>query len=282
MSVMKSPAVFWTAVGAVLAGAAAFAFLKRAPAATALAAAVADAEEAVAAADAARPGAGGVEYRTGVERFVAGRRDLAEKFAGDRVRAAAKLSAWFAEVAIPDGADKPTRDEFQRGYAFHRDRLDNAVRDLLRKSGGPDVRETPTMKPSFLAGAPPREDEMLRWQRLANIERMLLEAAAKNGAFAAKALEIESEAAPLNDPEPNRARYRIRATFAAPTNRLPSLLEGLSSAGDDVGALVRLDGLSVRPGNPEWPVAPAEDPPVSVALDLGLSFPLPAGKESAR
>jgi hypothetical protein len=152
----------------------------------------------------------------------------------------------------------------------------------LRKSGGPEIGETPVMKPAFLGGQPPKDEEMARWQRLANVERLFLEAAAKQGAFPIRAIEVEPESRAIGDADVSVARYRVRGVFAAPTRRIAALLEALVRAGDDAGGLARLDGFAVEPGAPELPVAPDEDPPLLVSASLGFSFPLPAGEGAAK
>lgn len=281
MKIWQKPAFFYGVLGAALVGALVVVFLKLLPAAAATEKARIDAAAAVVEAAHAAPGAAGVNYRLGVERFAAERKARTEEFEAARVRAAAKLSAWFPDV-VPEGARLPARDAFQRAYAFHRDRLDNAVRDLLRKSGGPEIGETPVMKPAFLGGQPPKDEEMARWQRLANVERLFLEAAAKQGAFPIRAIEVEPESRAIGDADVSVARYRVRGVFAAPTRRIAALLEALVRAGDDAGGLARLDGFAVEPGAPELPVAPDEDPPLLVSASLGFSFPLPAGEGAAK
>jgi hypothetical protein len=281
VNLLRHPAAFFVCFGVFLAVAAGVYFVKVRPANAALGAAAADASEA--AADAARlaPLAAGPNWKVGVDWFAAERRAKVEEFENGRVRAAGKLSTWFPGI-VPEGAAKPARDEFQRAYAFHRDRLGNSVRDLIRKAGGPDVGETPIMKPAFLGGTPPKEEEMGRWQRLANVERIFLEAAAKTGAFAVRALEVESDTAALAAADPSYLRYRVRGAFAAPTRRLPALLDALIRAGDEAGGVGRLDGVTVEPGTFDLPRAAEDDPPLVAAVSLGFGFPIPAPVGASR
>jgi hypothetical protein len=275
MNALKSPAAFWSAVGVTLAVALALVFLKLEPASTALAAAANEAEENVAAARRAGETVAGTAYLTGVEAFVADRSAKAEKFRADRAAAAAKLSDWFDGMSMPDDADRPSRQLFQRSYAFHRDRLFNSVQDLIRRSGGPDVHETPLIKPPFLGGPPPEDEELPKWQRIANLERSLLEWAARTGAFATKPLEIEALPPPLSDPDPSVARFGVRGTFAAPTRKLGQLVFALLQRPAEAGAVARLEGYSIEPGAIDWPAAENDDPPMAITVNLTMTHPLP-------
>jgi len=281
MRFLKHPAAFFVVFGVLAAAAAAVYFLKVRPAASALSSAAADAAEAVAEAESLRTTAAGPNWKAGVERFASERSSRGEEFEAGRIRAAGRLSAWFPGI-VPDGATKPPRDEFQRGYAFHRDRLGNSVRDLIRKAGGPDVGETPIMKPAFLGGPPPKEEDMPRWQQLANVERLFLEAAAKTGAFAVRALEVETDRAGIADADAKYARYRVRGVFANPTHRIPALLDSLIRAGDEAGGIARLDGFTIEPGTPDLARAADDDPPMSIAVSLGFGFPLPSAVGAPR
>ncbi|HYC78118.1 MAG TPA: hypothetical protein VEI02_10875 [Planctomycetota bacterium] len=282
MTVLRNPATFWAATAALVVAAGVTWFMKVVPEERALESAAREAEALRAEAARLMPTASGHAYAQSVEQFAVARRRLAQDFEAQRLRAAGKLSQWFSELTIPEGADKPARDEFQRGYAFHRDRLDNEIRDLVRRAGGPEIREAAIMKPAFLNGPPPKEDEMLRWQRLANVERFLLEAAAQQAGYPMQALEVSEEAAPLNDPDPGYLRYRVRGRFATPTARVADLLTALVHGGDEYGVLTRLDGAAVEPAAPDAPKAADADPPVAVAVSLALGFPTAVPGGAAR
>jgi hypothetical protein len=274
----RRTATLYGTIGGAVVVALAIGFLKFLPAVKKLEAARTDAEEAIVEAERAKDASAGPNYKDGVERFASERRRRVEEFETGRRRAALKLSAWFPGMQIPEGAKFPARDEFQRTYAFHRDRTANALHDLLAKAGVPEVGRIHLMKPAFLGGLPPKEEEMTRWQRLANVEKLLLEAAAKIGSYATDALEAERTPNPATETDEDFERFRVRGTFATPTRKATELLRALISAGDDFGAVSRIEGVYLRPGPHDASTAPTEDPPIYVDVALTVGFVTPPTK----
>ncbi len=272
---MNRSMVFWATIGLLLVLAVILWFVLVKPEITRLGDAADVATEEARGAAQSKGQAAGPAYEKGVKQFADLRAQAAQEVDSTRASLATALLEWFPEMKIPAGAGTPVPEEFQRAYAFHCDRFVQDLREALRKAGGPASGDLKLLKPTFLTGAAPPEAEILKWQRIANIERRLLLVAAKNGAAPTREMLIETESAPPDDPDPTYERMRVQLAFAVTSSRLSRLTHGLLSAFDDAGGVCRLKGFSLRPHGEDVIKAAGDDPPMLVAITLSLGFPTP-------
>ncbi|MAG55750.1 MAG: hypothetical protein CMJ83_05625, partial [Planctomycetes bacterium] len=158
----------------------------------------------------------------------------------------ALLDAWFSGLAIGENGT-PARDKFRDRYTFYQDELRRELAGIARTRGRASDIEIPLHQPEFLVQKrePNDESEMRSAQRVANIERLLLRAAARGSAFPRNPIEIRRGfTAPSEGSKFSEARVVIHLEL--PAQRLHDALKSLCEL-DGEGPIVRLEALDTRP-----------------------------------
>jgi hypothetical protein len=216
----------------------------------------------------------GEEFEKELRIFAGKRTERAADVEIARARLASKLDAPFPEMKMAAGASRPAADEFQRAYDFHGDQLRVRIRDLVARSGGPEVKEIQLLRPPFSSG-PLDDAAMKKWQRFANVETRILEVAARSAAAPSGQMRLDEEPAPPDDLDSAYQRFRIGLDLVCPEGKVSGLVHGLLAAFDDSGGILRLVGLSEAP-MPEGRLREIAGSPIKrVAVTLSLGFPTP-------
>jgi hypothetical protein len=218
----------------------------------------------------------GDKFEADLRQFAARRNEKSAEVTNARGRLVGqRLDAPFREMTMEKGASRPTAQEFQRAFAFHGDQLKSAIRDLVGRAGGPEVRDIPLMQPPFASGPAPDDDAMRKWQRLRNIETKCLELAAKSGAPPASAMTVEAEPPPPDDADTGYERLRIGLQLLVPEGKTSGVAHGLLSLFDDHGVITKLVGLREAPMPEAALKGKSAVPAMHVSISLSMGFPTP-------
>jgi hypothetical protein len=210
------------------------------------------------------------------------------QLARDRERAEARLMAveadlsgqvdemrrWFPfRETVPLSA-VPPRDLFPGAYRFGEDRLREDILRLARavpEAGFlTNARELPLIEPAFARhDGDPSPDEMREAQRQFNLQRMLLTAAAREGAIPAAAPAIRSGWQTDPNEEPHYVAESVTLEMLVPPGRVPGLLRSLLAL-DGRGPPVKLTGLALAPGELPLPLPADVVPPLRLHLTLDV------------
>ena len=187
-----------------------------------------------------------------------------------------EMRRWFAfRETVPLDA-VPPRDLFPGAYRFGEDRLREDILRLVKAipeaAHMVDGREVPLIEPAFSRhDGDPSPEEMREAQRQFNLQRMLLMAAAREGAVPAEALAIRSGWQTDPNEEPHYVVESVTLELLVPPGRVPALLRSLIALGGE-GPPVRLTGISLVPGELPIPLPADLSPPARVRVTLDLSL----------
>lgn len=219
----------------------------------------------------------GESYERNLGAFAQQRAEKAAEVQLARGRLASKLDLPFRDMKIEAGANGPTFEDFQRAYNFNGDQLKIRIRDLVARAGGPEAKDIQLIAPPFSQGTMDAA-AIARWQRVANLEARLLDAAAKMGAAPAARVRIDDEPAPPDDTDASYLRQRVGLDYFCREGRTSAVVHALLAAFDDSGGLTRLVGLSEAPVPEDRLKEAHASAPKKLSITLIVGFPVPIGE----
>jgi len=156
------------------------------------------------------------------------------------------LARWFPQLRLT-AEEAPTRDGFKAQYTFYQDELRRELGGIAHARRGYEILDLPLLVPDFVKqNREPRDEaEMRRYQRIANLEHVLLVAAGKANGFPYAPLEVrQGWRAASEDSLFQQSRVLLR--LDVPSAGLPGMLRSLCELDGD-GPIVEIEGLTTRP-----------------------------------
>lgn len=210
----------------------------------------------------------GPSYEDDLRKAIEDGRKQIESLEDELTRQARELERWFPHAE--KASDVPARDRFASAYTFHQDelrRLLTEVANIKRRK----LDEVPLVQPRFLAeGRQPKDvEEMRAAQRVANLEALLLQAAARADGFPIRPIEFQEGWRTVGVDSPfQESSVVVHLSLPAPS--LHGLLRALCELKGE-GPIVRLEQLSTRPAPLPARLEPEEAPLIEADVRLVVS-----------